>query len=247
VLNAMHADFSGQKNTDAIPQHIAIIMDGNGRWAKSRGLPRSFGHKKGGQRVKEIVREAKRIGCKAVTIFAFSTENWKRPKTEINILFRYLAYFINSYKNELMRDNIKLKAIGRRDHFDKKTIQTIEAVEDLTRDNTSLTFNICIDYGGRWDIIEAAKKIAKNVKSGKIDEAQIDENLFSKNLALAGQLDPDLLIRTSGEQRVSNFLLWNLAYSEFYFPRIHWPDFDTNELHKAIKLYARRDRRFGSI
>lgn len=237
-----------QRQSDiGVPRHIAVIMDGNGRWAKARGLPRTIGHRKGVQRVKEMIREAKDLGCEAVTIFAFSTENWKRSKDEINVLFHYLAYFLSSYKNELMKEDIKLKVIGRRDRLNKRTIQVIEKIEKLTLDNKSFIFNICIDYGGKWDIVAAARKIAGDVKGGKIDEAAIDENLFSENLALGGQPDPDLLIRTSGEQRLSNFLLWNLAYAEFYFPKIHWPDFDTNELHKAIKIYRDRDRRFGNV
>lgn len=222
-------------------------MDGNGRWAKSHGLPRTAGHKKGAERVKEIVRAAKGFGVKALTIFAFSTENWNRSNTEIKMLFTYLNFFLSSYKNELVRDGIKLNVIGRRDRLDKGSIKVIEDVEDATAKNKDFVFNICIDYGGRWDIVEAAKKIINDCREKKCSDEDINEKTFAKYLQLKDQPDPDLLIRTSGEQRISNFLLWNLAYSEFYFPGLPWPDFTTAEMKKAIEVYSSRERRFGKI
>ncbi|MFA5271171.1 MAG: isoprenyl transferase [Candidatus Omnitrophota bacterium] len=230
-----------------IPQHIAIIMDGNGRWARERGLPRSIGHREGSKRIKETIKDAKSLGVKIVTVFAFSTENWNRPKKEINLLFSYLKDFLHKYKDELIRDDIKLNIIGRRDRLVTDVIKKIEEVEGLTRENKSFIFNIAIDYGGKWDIVAAAKKIAIDYKDGKISENQIDEDTFGKYLVLGDMPDPELLIRTSGEERISNFLLWNLAYAEFYFPKIYWPDFNKNELIKAIRVYSSRDRRFGKV
>lgn len=229
-----------------IPNHIAIIMDGNGRWAQKKGLPRIAGHKKGAQRVKEAVTESLKLGVKALTIFAFSTENWNRPKMEIEFLFSYLAKFLDSYKKKLIKDDIRLKVIGRRDRISEVVLKKIKEVEGLTKDNKSFIFNIAIDYGGRWDIVNAAKAITQGCVNKKISQKDINEELFSDYLCLK-TFDPDLLIRTSGEQRVSNFLVWNLAYSEFYFTSLFWPDFDKFQLHKAIKVYSQRDRRFGEI
>jgi undecaprenyl diphosphate synthase len=229
-----------------VPEHIAVIMDGNGRWAKERGLPRMYGHREGSKRVKEILREAKKLNVKILTIFAFSTENWDRPKKEINYLFSYLETFLEKYKKELMKDGIKVNIIGRRDRITKRIVKKIEDIEKLTKDNKDFTFNISLDYGGRWDITEAAKKIIKDCKDNKISEDQIDEDFFSKYLSLGGVPNPDLLIRTSGEQRISNFLLWDLAYAEFYFPEIYWPDFNEEQLRRAINVYDKRERRFGT-
>jgi undecaprenyl diphosphate synthase len=230
-----------------IPYHVAIIMDGNGRWAKNRGLPRMAGHRAGIKRIKEIVREAKKIGIKILTIFAFSTENWNRPKKEVDFLFSYLNNFLDNYRKELMKEDIKLNVIGRRGRIKKSIIKKIEEVERLTKNNKSFIFNIALDYGGRWDIVEAAKKIIKDCRSQKLKETEIDEEVFGKYLSLNNLPDPDLLIRTSGEQRISNFLLWNLAYTEFYFPKTYWPDFDKKELEKAVEVYSKRERRFGRI
>lgn len=230
-----------------VPRHIAVIMDGNGRWAKKRGLPRTAGHKQGIERIKEIVREAKRSGVGALTIFAFSTENWNRPKQEIDFLFSYLDKFLNDYKKELIKEDIKLKVIGRKTKLVKSTLSKIQEVEAATDNNKSFFFNIAIDYGGRWDIAQAAKRIAADCIDKKISQADIDEETFSGYLALADSFEPDLLIRTSGEQRISNFLLWNLAYSELYFTETFWPDFDKNELAKAISVYSQRERRYGEV
>jgi undecaprenyl diphosphate synthase len=230
-----------------IPSHIAIIMDGNGRWAKLRGLPRIAGHREGVKRVKEIVKAAKELGVKALTLFAFSTENWNRPKKEIELLFSYMREFLKTYQKELIRDGIKFKVLGRRQNIHKNIIRQIEEVERQTQDNKEFTLNIALDYGGRWDIVEASKKIVKDCHDKKISEVDINETNFTNYLSLADQPDPELLIRTSGEERISNFLLWNLAYSEFYFPKIFWPEFNAQELKKAIEIYSKRQRRFGKV
>lgn len=230
-----------------VPYHIAIIMDGNGRWARERMLPRVVGHREGAKRVKEILREAKKVGVKVLTIFAFSTENWNRPKKEIEFILSYLIKFLRSYRKEFAQRDIKFKAIGRRDRFNKKVIEAIREAEELTKNNQSFTFNVALDYGGRWDIVNAATEVAKKCLSKSISWKDIDEKLFNKYLSLAGIPAPDLLIRTSGEKRISNFLIWDLAYSEFYFTPIFWPEFDKEHLHKAIKAYSQRERRFGTI
>ncbi|UCG35024.1 MAG: isoprenyl transferase [Candidatus Omnitrophota bacterium] len=230
-----------------IPKHIAIIMDGNGRWAKDRGLPRFEGHREGMERVREVIRQAQRLGVKAITLFAFSTENWDRPRSEIKFLFSSLEKFIDKYLKELQENDIKLQMIGRRDRIDKKVIKRIEEAERSTKENKSFLINVALDYGGRWDIVEGAKKLLANCRSGVISEDDIDEASFSKSLALADIPDPDLLIRTSGEQRISNFLLWNLAYAELYFPEVFWPEFNGSELKKAINAYGQRQRRFGGV
>jgi undecaprenyl diphosphate synthase len=229
-----------------VPNHIAVIMDGNGRWAKQRGLPRSAGHKEGVERVKKIVTAAKALGVKMLTIFAFSTENWNRPKQEIDLLFSYLEIFLQTYKKELMKEDIQLKVIGRRDRIGPRIVKKIEELERLTLNNKSFIFTIALDYGGRWEIVEAVKKIIKQVDAKTLSFDAISEELFAKSLSLGTLPEPDLLIRTSGEQRISNFLLWNLAYTEFYFPQVYWPDFSDEELKKAIEIYSDRERRFGA-
>ena len=228
-----------------IPNHIAVIMDGNGRWARKRRLPRTAGHKKGMSRINEIINNTQELGVKILTIFAFSTENWNRSEKEINFIFSYAKKFFEEYRPELMKRDIKFNVIGRRDRIKKDLVKIMEESEELTRNNKSFVFNVALDYGGRWDIVNAAKKIIRDYKDGKISEAALDEKKFSKYLELGESTDPDLLIRTSGEERMSNFLIWNLAYSEFYFAPVFWPDFDKGQLHKAVKEYSRRQRRFG--
>ena len=235
------------KAMSKIPYHIAIIMDGNGRWAKKRLLPRTLGHKEGVKRVRETVKEAKRLGVKILTIFAFSTENWKRPKKEIDSLFSYLDKFLEAYQKELIEGGIKLNVIGRKDRINKQTLEKIEKLALVTNENKSFIFNIALDYGGRWDIVNAAKNIAGDYQNKKINIEDLDEKLFGQYLSLNSMPDPDLLIRTSGDKRMSNFLIWNLAYSEFYFTSTLWPDFNKKQLIKAIEAYSQRDRRFGEI
>jgi len=230
-----------------VPYHIAVILDGNGRWAKKRMLPRIVGHRQGAKRVKEMLREAKKVGVGALTIFAFSTENWNRPKKEIEFIFSYLVKFLKSNQKEFIKKDIKFQAIGRRDRFKKEVIEEIKKTEELTKDNKSFIFNVALDYGGKWDIVNATKIIAKKCINKSIDYKDIDEELFNKCLSLGNIQAPDLLIRTSGEKRISNFLIWDLAYSEFYFTPVFWPEFDKEHLHKAIKAYSQRNRRFGTI
>lgn len=226
-----------------IPEHVAIIMDGNGRWAKEKGLPRTHGHKKGSKRVKEVVKEAKKKGVKVLTLFAFSTENWNRPKKEIEYLFDYLKDFLNNYKKELIKEKIRLKIVGRKDRLGKKVLDKIKEVEDATSGNNEFFLNIALDYGGRWDIVNATKKIIDdNIKS-----KEVEEKTFSNYLSLSEFKDPDILVRTSGEKRISNFLIWQTAYTEFYFPKILWPDFDKEWVDNTIKEYSRRVRKFGQI
>jgi len=220
-------------------------MDGNGRWAKARGLPRPLGHKEGIQRVREIVRDARDFGVKIVTVFAFSSENWSRSADEINALFSFMRFFLGLYQKELMSQDVKLNVVGRRDRIDKGTREKFEEIERITADNQGVILNIAIDYGGRWDIIQAAQAVARDCREGKILPEAINEDVFGGFLSLKGMPDPDLLIRTSGEQRISNFLLWQCAYSEFYFCDKNWPDFNREELKKALDEYAARGRRFG--
>jgi undecaprenyl diphosphate synthase len=240
-------EYAMPKNELKIPDHVAVIMDGNGRWAKQRGLPRTAGHYEGAKRVKELVRNSKDLGIKAVTVFAFSTENWSRPKEEVAVIFSYMEKFLLDYKKELVDEGVKYNVIGRRDRISKRFLEVVEEVERATRDNKEIIFNAAIDYGGYWEIVEAAKKIAVECLENKVSLEKIDEELFSRYLCLSGQPIPSLLIRTSGEERISNFLLWSLAYAEFYFTDIYWPDFNKAELIKAIEVYSQRDRRFGGI
>jgi len=230
-----------------IPQHVAITMDGNGRWAKARGLPRIFGHKKGAQRVKETIKESKKIGIKILTLFTFSTENWTRPKHEIDFIFSFLENFIKKNKNHLIKERVSLRLVGRKDRLSKSLLATVSEIQKETKENTTLIVNLALDYGGRWDIVEAAKKIAKDVKAGKCSLDEINDEKFSRYLAGSKCIDPDLHIRSSGEMRISNYLLWQLAYSELYFTKVLWPDFDKNELNKAVIEYSKRKRRFGDV
>jgi len=230
-----------------VPYHVAIIMDGNGRWAKRRGLLRNLGHKEGIERIEEIAKHAKKLGIKILTLFAFSTENWSRPKKEVNFLFSYLKRFLKRKKNFLLQEKIRVNFIGRRDRLDKELLKEMENIEKLTCNNDVLIINLAIDYGGRWDILNATKRLWKEAKRKKINLEKIEEEDFKKYLALGEFPYPDLLIRTSGEKRISNFLLWQSAYTEFYFPEVLWPDFDKKELEKAVEEYKRRERRFGGL
>lgn len=228
-----------------IPKHIAIIMDGNGRWAEKRGLPRVIGHKQGVDAVKNTVKSCLKTGVRYLTLYAFSTENWSRPDSEIKALFQLLENFIDN-EIKLFHDNkIKLCIIGERNRIQKDLLAKVEKTEKDTSDYHGLTLNIALSYGARQEILNAARILAQDAKSGKIDPKDIDEKMFSEKLYTAGQPDPDLLIRTSGEMRVSNFLLWQISYSELYVTETLWPDFDEKEFNKAIETYSKRDRRFG--
>ena len=230
-----------------IPSHVAIIMDGNGRWARGRHLRRILGHRRGLERAEEVVKNAKELGIKIVTLFAFSTENWSRPRSEVAVLFSYLKDYLIKNKDKFNEQGIRINFIGRRDRFTKSLLKEMEAVEELTRHNSTLLVNIALDYGGKWDILNAATKLAGDIVKGQKMIHEINEQTFGQHLALANISPPDLLIRTSGEYRISNFILWDIAYSELYFTSCLWPDFDKHELKKAVDEYARRERRFGKV
>lgn len=230
-----------------IPKHIAIIMDGNGRWAKSRMMPRTFGHKAGVETIKKIVKESDRLGIKYMTLYAFSTENWKRPEEEVSALMSLLVSFLRKELEELNQNNIKILAIGDITRLPKAAYDELTSSIEKTKDNTGLILSLALNYGGRNDIISVVKGISEKVKKGELSVDDIDESVFSNSLSTHNSPDPDFVIRTSGEQRLSNFLLWEVAYSEFYYTDVHWPDFDEKELHKAIYTYQKRDRRFGGI
>lgn len=230
-----------------LPQHIAIIMDGNGRWAKERGRTRTAGHREGIERVKEIVKCAGELGIRTLTFFAFSTENWNRPKREVLILLRYLDSFLDKEILKLHRNNIRFKVIGREDPVPRHLIVKLRKAQQLTKDNTGTTVILALNYGSRQEILDAAKKFAAAVLRKDLTVEDLDEKLFSSYLYTAGIPDPDLMIRTSAETRISNFLLWQLSYAELYFPKIYWPDFRRKDFEAAIEEYQSRERRFGGI
>ena len=230
------------------PNHVAIIMDGNGRWANKRGLPRKAGHKQGAEAVRRVVEAAAELGIRYLTLFGFSSENWSRPQLEVQELMKLLRYYLRSEVAELHKHNICIRVIGDRTALEDDIVTLIENAERLTRENTRLTLVIALNYGGRYDILQAARKIAAEYGpdiehlSGEDAEA-----VFSEMLMTAGIPDPDMLIRTSGEQRISNFLLWQCAYAELIFTPTLWPDFSRKDLERAIEEYAGRDRRFGAV
>ena len=230
-----------------IPTHIAIIMDGNGRWAKERLLPRTLGHKAGVEAIRSVIKEGSNLGVKHITLYAFSTENWKRPKLEVEALMNLLNTYLKKELKELHENNVKITTIGDIEVLPIKSLEAVNNAINTTKDNTGLNLNIALNYGSRNDIKNAVIAIVKNCKSGKIDIKDINEDMISNYLSTKSIPDPDLIIRTSGEQRISNFLLWELAYSEFYFTDVYWPDFNEEELRKAIYVYQSRDRRFGGL
>lgn len=228
-----------------LPKHIAIIMDGNGRWAKKRNMLRQAGHRAGVEVAAKVVRSCGERGIENLTLFAFSSENWKRPESEVKGL---MSLFLKALKNEVKKiheNNVRLRFIGDVESLDKKMQKFITKAEELTANNTALKLNIALNYGGRWDITNATKKIADEALAGKIIVDEISPNTISSHLSLSNTVDPDLLIRTSGEWRISNFLIWQLAYTEMYFTDILWPDFDERALEGALTFYASRQRRFG--
>ena len=231
----------------AVPQHIAIIMDGNGRWAKSRNLPRIAGHRKGAQVVKEIVRECSDLGVKFLTLYTFSTENWKRPRHEVDFLMQLLSSFLKKEIRKLLRNNVRFLTIGDIEALPPKARQVIQEAKDTTAENSGLTLILALNYGGRKELLRAARLFSEDVKKGRRIPKEINEDLFADYLYTAGIPDPELLIRTSGEMRISNFLLWQLSYSEFFVTDVFWPDFNAGELDKAIREFGRRKRRFGGI
>ncbi len=228
-----------------LPKHIAIIMDGNRRWAKARGLTTKDGHKAGADALENISKFCNKIGIKYLTVYAFSTENWKRSKEEVRALMAILRMHIDSFLREKDKQNIRIKIAGDLEGLTKSLKKSMEKAIEVTKNNTGLTLNIAFNYGGRPEIIKAMKEIAKDVKENKISIEDINEEMISNHLYTAGQPDPDLLIRTSKELRTSNFLPWQLVYTEFYFPDKHWPEFGEEDLLEAIRVYQKRNRRFG--
>ena len=228
-----------------IPRHVAVIMDGNGRWAKAKGLPRKMGHVQGGKNVEDLLYVCDDMGIKYFTVYAFSTENWKRSEDEVAALMTLLRSYLSSGFKKAAKNNVRIRIIGDRTRLAPDIQKLIEDLEEDSKNNTGLQFQIAINYGGRDEIVRMMRKTAEDVKSGKVNPEDINEEFISNNLDTKDIPDPDLLIRTSGEQRLSNFLLWQIAYSEFYIADCHWPDFSKDELIKAIEEYNKRDRRFG--
>jgi undecaprenyl diphosphate synthase len=227
------------------PRHIAIIMDGNGRWAKHRHLPRMLGHQEGVKAVRKVIKLCGEMGIEVLTLFAFSSENWQRPEQEVNYL---MTLFLNTLKNEIdkiTKNNVQLRMVGNLERFNQPLREWIDKSQALTAKNTGLQLVIAVNYSGQWDIVQAAQKIMRQVKSGELDTELLTREVFANYLSLADFPEVDLLIRTSGEYRISNFLLWQLAYTELYFTHTLWPDFDEQELNKALHFYAQRERRFG--
>ena len=233
------------KKETQILQHRAIIMDGNGRWAAKRGLPRSLGHKKGAERVQEIARAAGEMGIKYLTLYAFSTENWQRSAEEVDALMGLLRQYLKSELSELQKNGVRIIFIGERDMLPADISEAMYRLEAETQNNDKMTLCIALSYGSRQEIVGAVRKIAALSKRGDISPEEIDEKMFSDMLYTKGIPDPDLVVRTSGEQRVSNYLLWQLAYAEFYFSDVLWPDFDREELEKIVKNFQTRERRYG--
>jgi len=232
---------------DNIPKHVAIIMDGNGRWAKKRGLPRTVGHRAGINRIQEILKTGNDLGIKVLTFFAFSAENWSRPKREVNMLMRSLNNFLNRQVKELNKNNIRFMVIGQDEPIPKYLQNKIREVEDRTKDNTGTVAVLALNYGARQEIVDAVKKFTSQVLKGHANLEELNVENFSNYFYTQGLPDPDLLIRTSGEMRLSNFLLWQLSYAELYFPQKYWPDFKPIDLKRAIEAYQKRERRFGGV
>ena len=233
-----------------VPRHIAIIMDGNGRWAQKQGLPRLSGHNAGMKALKETVRSCGQLGVECLTVYAFSTENWKRPKDEVSGIFKIMVHYINKELKELNSENVKVRVIGDWSAIPEDARNKMLEAIDTTADNTGLTFTIALNYGGRKDIVDAVKSLASDMKSRGMsleDMENLDEETFGNHISTAGMPDPDIIIRTGGEMRLSNFLLWQCAYSEFIFTDVYWPEFDRKELLKCIDIFNRRNRRYGGL
>ena len=230
-----------------IPQHVAIILDGNGRWAKAKGMPRNYGHAQGSKNVEKICEEAWRMGIKYLTVYAFSTENWNRPKEEVNALMKLLRNYMKTCLKTAAKNDMKVRVIGDITKLDEDIQKRILELEEATKNNGGLNFQIAINYGSRDEITRAVRTLAEDVKEGKLMPEEVNEACIERYLDTHDIPDPDLLIRTSGEQRLSNYLLWQRAYTEFYFTDVPWPDFSKQELEKAIEQYNRRDRRYGGV
>ena len=231
----------------SLPRHVAIILDGNGRWAKSKNLPRSQGHVEGVKRVEEIVEAARQMGIEVLTLYTFSTENWARPPSEVTMIMKIFCAVLDEKIKKLLKDNIRFRSIGRREGVPAEVLERIDRASELTQNNTGLIVNIAFNYGSRLEIVDAIKDIAAAVKQGRLQPSEINEELINNVLYTKGLPDPDLLIRTSGEKRISNFLLWQLSYAELYFTDKYWPQFDKEEFKKAIRDYQGRERRYGNV
>ena len=229
------------------PNHVAIIMDGNGRWAKARGLPRVAGHRRGADAVRRVVRGAGELGIPILTLFAFSTENWTRPADEVSDLMGLLRHYLRSELEELRKNGARLRVIGNREGLAPDIVRDIAEAEQMTRGNNRIDVNICVNYGARDEIVRAARSLAQRAAAGELAASDIDESSFERELLTAGVPDPDLLIRTSGEQRISNFLLWQCAYAELVFVDTLWPDFGKEHLEQAVAEFRRRERRYGGV
>lgn len=238
-------DITATPNTENLPKHVAVIMDGNGRWAKKQGMMRVFGHENGAKAVRETVEASARLGIENLTLYAFSTENWNRPKMEVDTLMKLLVSSLRKELNTLLDNNIRLKTIGRVEMLPESTRKELEGVVERTKNNSRMTLTIALSYGSREEIISAVKAISEKIKNNHIAITDINESLINQHLYTHDLPDVDLVIRTSGEQRISNFLLWQSAYAEFYFTDVLWPDFREKDLHEAIISYQKRERRFG--
>ena len=230
-----------------IPEHVAIILDGNGRWAKKRNMPRNYGHVKGSENLEKVCKAADEFGIKYITVYAFSTENWKRPNEEVNALMKLLRNYLKDCVKKANKNNMRIRVIGEINRLDEDIRNAIIELDEISKNNTGLNLTIAINYGARDEMMRAMRKAMQDAKDGKFLIEEFSEDMFAGYLDTKGMPEPDLLIRTSGEQRLSNFLLWQLAYTEFYFTETPWPDFDKKELIKAIEAYNRRDRRFGAL
>lgn len=232
---------------DRWPRHVAFIMDGNGRWAQARGLPRVAGHREGVDSVRRIVTEAANLGLEAVTLYSFSSENWKRPADEVGALMTLCAEFLRIERETMLRERIRFRRIGRREGLPAEVLAELDATEDATAHHDGLTLCLALNYGSRTEIADAARALAREVASGRRTPESIDESALSAHLYTAGVRDPDLLVRTAGEMRLSNYLLWQISYAELHVTEVLWPEFGIDDLHAAIREFARRDRRFGGI
>lgn len=241
----MKREINGKMLT--IPQHVAIIMDGNGRWAKKRFMPRSYGHVQGSKVVEKVIRAAGEMGIKYLTVYAFSTENWKRPEEEVGTLMKLLNNYLDDCIKKCKKNNMRVKVIGEIHRLSPELQEKIVRLEEESKEYDGIQFTMALNYGSRDEMVRAMRKMTADVKKGVIAEEEITEELFASYLDTAGMPDPDLMIRTSGEERLSNFMMWQLAYTEFYFTDILWPDFGKEELIKAVEYYNGRDRRFGAV
>jgi undecaprenyl diphosphate synthase len=240
-------DLKSQINTEKLPRHIGIIMDGNGRWAKQHGKARVFGHRNGVTSVRETTEAAAELGIKYLTLYAFSTENWSRPKLEVSALMRLLVETLSKEVSTLHKNNIRLQAIGDLSKLPERTREALLKGIEQTKDNTRMTLVLALNYSGKWDLTQAAQQLAQQVKEGLIQPEEINQDTMAKALSTSDMPDPELLIRTSGEARISNFLLWQIAYAELYFTPVFWPEFRKDNLYEAILDYQNRERRFGKI